>query len=158
MQQIRADILSDEIIKRADAICFTSNGVLKKDGTLVMGAGVAKIFRDKFSGLDSLAGEIVNKRGSICQIAAIGYEIPDNILPRALNIVAFPTKYHWKDPSDALLIEQSAKQLVELADFSGWKAVYLPRPGCANGGLKWAFVKQILEPILDDRFIITTFG
>ena len=48
MKEQKANILSNEIFTIADAICFTSNGILKSNGSLVMGAGVAKAFRDHF--------------------------------------------------------------------------------------------------------------
>ncbi len=32
--------------------------------------------------------------------------------------------------------------------------VYLVRPGCGNGQLKWEDVKPLIAPILDDRFIV----
>jgi hypothetical protein len=39
------------------------------------------------------------------------------------------------------------------------EAVYLPRPGCGNGWLKWEDVKKILSPILKgDQFHIVTYS
>ena len=32
--------------------------------------------------------------------------------------------------------------------------VYMARPGCGNGQLKWEDVKPLIAPILDDRFIV----
>ena len=55
------DILSPKVLQKADAICFTSNGIVKKDGKLIMGAGVAKQFRDRFFGLDQESGALVKK-------------------------------------------------------------------------------------------------
>lgn len=137
----------------ASAICFTSNGVVKNDGALVMGAGVAKAFRERFKGLDIAAGFIVAREGNKCQII----ESHRYYLDPVLSIVAFPTKHHWRDPSDPKLIEKSAKELVVLADQCGWQKIYLPRPGCANGGLNWdSQVKPLIAPLLDDRFTILT--
>ena len=33
------NILSKDILAVADAVCFTSNGSIKKNGALIMGAG-----------------------------------------------------------------------------------------------------------------------
>jgi len=145
------NILSNDVLKAADAVCFTSNEVIKKDGKLVMGAGVAKQFRDTFPGLDQEAGTSVKKYGNACKIIRSMH-----FLGTMLEIIAFPTKGHWKNPSDIKLIRQSALELLEMANKHGWKQVYLPAPGVGLGGLSWKNeVKPLLEKILDDRFIVT---
>ena len=149
MLEEKTNILSDKILIKADAICFTSNGIVKKSGELVMGAGVAKAFKNKFVGIDKRAGNIVNKNGNVCQI--VSYEIDKS---DSLPIISFPTKYHWRNPSSLSLIKKSAEELMRLIEMHGWKKVYLPRPGCANGGLQWASVKSAIENILDDRVVI----
>lgn len=146
------NILSDFVLAQADAICFTSNGVLKKNACLVMGAGNAKAFKNKFNNIDALAGKLVFQYGNFCQEIK-KYEYLNN----KFTIVAFPTKYHWKDNSNLALIEKSAKELVELANINGWKKVFLPAPGINNGKLSWDIVEKILSKILDDRFTITFY-
>ena len=153
MREQRIDILSERVLSKADCICFTSNGVVKYDGSLVMGAGVAKAFRDRFLGLDAALGEQVRKNGNICQIA--DFSIYVKSFPRPpLPIIAFPTKHHFKDPSDIELIKKSANELMELIEQNGWKLVALPKPGCRNGGLVWSEVKAAIEPIFDNRVVI----
>lgn len=151
MRIFRVNILSKNVLKMADAVCFTSNGVIKKDGRLVMGAGVAKQFRDTFSDLDQQAGTAVKQYGHICQI------VRDTIyLGNLFSIVSFPTKYNWRDKSDIKLIESSMFELIDMANKYGWKTVYLPAPGVNNGELSWDNeVKPLLEKWLDPRFIIT---
>jgi hypothetical protein len=144
------DVLSDEVLSTADAICFTSNGIVRDDGSLVMGAGVAKAFRDKFKGLGHAAGEKVDKNGNVCQV--VGETVFNN---RCVFIVAFPTKQHWKNNSIIALIRKSAVELMKLIDERGWKNVYLPKPGVMNGQLKWEDVKKEIEGILDDRVTIS---
>ena len=150
-QQI--NILSDEALKDADAVCFTSNGVLNKWGELVMGAGVAKAFKERWQGIPRLMGILVQTNGNICQpISAV----PGYCDDLRIEIVAFPTKHHWRNPSDIELIKQSALRLVALTDDKGWRRVYLPFPGTGCGGLCKEDVRAVLSPILDDRFIITS--
>lgn len=147
---MRIDILSDAVLKDADAICFTSNGVVKANGDLVMGAGVAKQFRDKFPGLAKMIGarrRVLGQHVHFWAGKANGYNRPD--------LVSFPTKNDWRDPSDIQLIKQSAEELMHMADVRKWQKVYLPRPGIGLGGLSWDKVKMELEKILDDRVIIT---
>lgn len=149
MRIFRVNILSKNVLKTADTICFTSNGIIKRDGRLVMGAGVAKQFRDTFHDLDQQAGTAVKQYGHICQVVR-----QTIYLGNSLNIVSFPTKYNWKNKSDIKLIERSAIQLVELTDRLIWKKIYLPFPGINNGGLDKEFVTNAINKIFDDRFII----
>ncbi len=150
MRIAHTNILSSENLRKDDAVCFTSNGVAKKDGKLVMGAGVAKQFRDRFAGIDQEAGTLVKQYGNICQIVwSIHIGTP-------LSILAFPTKHHWRNPSYISLIEESALKLIELTNQNGWKLVLLPAPGCSNGGLNFdKEVKPVLEKIFDPRFVVT---
>ena len=60
----------------------------------------------------------------------------------------------WELKSVPSLIRDSAERLARFADQKKWKEVIVPRPGCGNGGLPWEDVKEILEPIFDDRFLI----
>jgi hypothetical protein len=146
MREQRIDILSERVLSKADAICFCSNGIVRSDNSLVMGAGVAKVFRDRFPGLDVSAGEAVRDNGNICQV--VGF------CPPRAKIVAFPTKHDWKDPSDLELIKKSARELMELIEKHNWKLVALPFPGIGRGGLDKETVRQALAPILDDRVVI----
>lgn len=82
-------------------------------------------------------------------------------------LVSFPVKPAlgpsgepgWKAPADLGIIERSARQLVTAADNSAlnWNTVLLPQPGTGNGRLKWEDVKPVIEPILDDRFVVVTY-
>lgn len=150
MKTIKVDILSQKLMESVDAICFTSNGFLKSNDALVMGAGVARQFKNRFPSIDFVAGKSLKKEGNICRI------ITSFVFKHTLNIVAFPTKHDWRGPSDIELINKSAIELVKLADKHNWKRVALPAPGVGLGGLDFnTEVKPLLETILDDRFIIT---
>jgi hypothetical protein len=131
-----------------NAVCVTTNGIVKRDGSLVMGAGIALEAVKKYPSIQYTFGGIVKKYGNI---PAIG------ITDRDTNIVSFPTKNDYEDPSDIFLIRRSAESLKIMADIHNWKRIALPRPGCGLGGLDWIDVQKILNPILDDRFEIWTF-
>ena len=128
-----------------DAICFTSNGVVKANGELVMGGGVAKAFYNKQPGLAKEFGFKVKAYGNHVHWTGVEWK---------QWVVSFPTKNHWKNPSSLKLIAQSAKELVELTNEKGWKKVYLPYPGIGLGGLNKEDVRKVISPILDDRFIV----
>lgn len=144
MRLKKIDILKNAF--KADAICFTSNGVVKKDGSLVMGAGVAKAFKNTIPGLAQKAGSLVQEYGNYCQ-----YIMDWN----GTAILNYPTKHHWKDSSDIQLIKESANHLCHLTNDYGWGTVFVPAPGCGLGGLSFdKDVEPVLRNILDDRFII----
>lgn len=137
-----------------DAICCTTNMQVKNDGRLVMGAGIAKYFNDKFYGLAEEWGlRIKEKKHSNGFMVTEVFTLIDT--HSTIYAISFPTKVHWKDKSSLELILESTKTLVTVTDCMGWNEVVLPRPGCSNGGLDWETeVKPLIEPLLDDRFTI----
>ena len=164
-----------ELAKNYNAMCITTNGFRKENGEGVMGRGCAKTAADKWPQLPRLLGNAIRQNGNKTQILAT---VGD------LTIVAFPTKKDfgfcakdgenvvshmvarfkpgnkvpgWALKSDYSLIELSARQLVDLANYYRWKKVILPKPGCGFGELDWNKVESILSSILDDRFDVVTF-
>lgn len=138
----------------ADAKCITTNGFVKKNGEAVMGAGVAKQAKSRYPSLPKHFGSLLKEKGN--HVMIIGTEVAreSDVLHRAFDYVAFPVKHNWWEKADIDLIERSANELVSLTNFMGWREVLLPRPGCNNGKLNWIDVKKVIEPILDDRFMV----
>jgi hypothetical protein len=143
MREMIANILSPTILSQADAICFTSNGVIKANRELVMGAGVAKAFADRWPWLPRTAGTAVSQGGNRV-----------HIFENKPTILSFPTKNHWRNPSDIELIKTSAMQLMGYVEINKWERVYLPYPGIGKGGLSRHFVQSQLEPLMDDRITL----
>lgn len=154
MQIEKGNILSPKILKTFNAICFTSNGIVKANGELVMGAGVAKAFRNFFPRIANAAGKAVKRNGNMCQIVFTESYNLTNAPRHTLSVIAFPTKHNWRNPSDIKLIEKSAKELMRLVEQYNWKSVALTKPGCGMGGLKWESVKKVIDPIFDNRITI----
>lgn len=131
-----------------DAIVCTTNQVVKKNGLLVMGVGIAADFADRFPQLPFLWGRENSKQPPP---SVIFTKIP-NIRP---YLVALPTKRHWQQKSDLNLIRQSAEALRHKADELKLSSVLMTPPGCGLGGLDWTSqVFPLLEPLLDDRFTV----
>ncbi len=60
-------------------------------------------------------------------------------------IINFPTKKHWRNPSEYEYIEKGAKELVKVIKEREIKSIAIPPLGAGNGGLNWAKVRSILE-------------
>ena len=129
-------------------ICITTNGYVKKDGSAVMGRGVAKECLLKHRGIDATLGYLIRTYGNQVQMIIKDYEIP---------IYAFPVKHHWRELADFDLIQGSAGQLANLAMANPMNIYILPRPGCGNGQRDWLTeVRPIIEPILPDNVHVIT--
>lgn len=128
-----------------EAMCVTTNGIIKTNGEAVMGRGIAKAVNDKYHVAKILADHLKNHGNIPCDLG----------IYNGFHVLSFPTKNDWRKNSDPELIRQSAKYLVQLANQLQLSKIYVPKPGCSNGHLDWnKQVKPVIEPILDDRFII----
>lgn len=123
-------------------IVITTNGDFNSRGENVMGKGIALQAKQKFPELPGRIGEHLKKHGN-----RVGYFSP-------YRLFSFPTKNSWKQNSDIVLIEQSARHLEIAAGWLNFDRIYMVRPGCSNGKLKWEEVKPVIASYLDDRFIV----
>lgn len=154
----KLDILSYESFIRFDGICFTSNGVIKANGELVMGKGVAYDFKVRFPSLPRDAALLVRECGNVPHIIRYHSGISKGRLSFGQKfrtaLISFPTKDHFKDASNINLIRKSAIILMNIIEENKFKSVALPAPGCGNGGLVWSVVKDSLKDIFDERVVI----
>ncbi|MFQ5853179.1 MAG: ADP-ribose-binding protein [Candidatus Binatia bacterium] len=129
-------------------IAVTTNGFVKKDASCVMGRGCAREAALKFGWLPRKLGAAIAKHGNHV------FYFPE------YRLITFPVKHVWWEPADLNLIQQSARELLEtIEEFKITDAIYLPRPGCGNGRLRWEDVKRIISPILkSDQFHIVTYS
>lgn len=129
----------------ADARAITTNGDVF-DRKNVMGVGTAMQAAQRFPELRYIIGALLTSHGNQC------FYLP------AWDLVTFPTKNSVRENSSLPLIERSCQQLTALADVHNLKFVVLPQPGCGAGGLKWKEVEPAIEPLLDDRFCVVSYG
>jgi hypothetical protein len=141
MQERKGDIWE---LARGKALCISTNGILTQTGALVMGKGIALEAKNRFHGIDNLAGHLVATGGN--KVHYLGPYGP-------FDLVTFPVKTHWREMAKPELIKRSTEQLEMLTTVMKWKEVYIPHVGCANGGLQWKDVYPILNILLDHRFI-----
>lgn len=143
-----------------DYVTVLTNGTVRKDGQLVMGAGIALEAKKRFPWMPKALGEAIRRNGLKIEIF------------QQSRIIAFPTKYEVFNPYSSIgLIEKSLVEL--LATIKHWSAnpdylpgfvaggrILIPRPGCGLGGLHWENqVKPLLHHyLIDDRFVIYSFA
>lgn len=166
---INQDLFS--FIGKVDAICITTNGYVNRQGLAVMGKGCAREAKERWKELPKILAEKIKQNGNVVNLL---------LQEEKTWIVSFPVKpasvknadinqilphlrktYAEKEyiPGFAVyaninIIENSTKQLRELADKMGFQSVALPLPGCGAGGLKPKQVIPILKKYLDNRFIV----
>lgn len=133
-----------------EAICISTNGVCKKDGSAVMGKGTAKMANELYHISDKL-GQYLRMYGNRAFDLGLysGYGEKDH------HVLTFPTKYKWWDDSNIKLIKKSAEEISKICDARNINKCFLPPVGCINGNLDYeGIVKPVISRILDDRFII----
>ena len=141
MQEVTGDLWE---LAKGQIVVITTNGFVKKNGECVMGRGVALDAKSKWPTLPYLLGQDILRWGNV----VLMYEVSDYA-----KLIALPVKHNWWEKADIELIAKSIQQLAKDTEQLDFK-VYIPRPGCGNGGLKWEDVKPILEKYLDDKFIV----
>lgn len=113
----------------------------------VMGAGVALMFKNKFP-------EMFKDYYKACKENKVSPGNPhiweDIDLFSSLTIINFPTKVHWKNPSEYEYIEKGLIWLRKYLEDKENTTMTLPALGCGHGGLDWEKVKELIIQYLGD--------
>lgn len=128
-------------------IVITTNGALNSKGECVMGRGTAAQAKNRYPGLARRIGKMIESHGNHVHLFQMDTDEGE-------MLVTFPVKHHWAEPADIKLIGRSVSELKNLANRTHATKIFLPRPGCGNGGLSWVVVGQLLRDLLDDRFTV----
>ena len=123
----------------ADALVNTVNEVG------VMGKGIALQFRDAFP---ESAREYMEaaREGRVTVGKVLVTKNPSLLKPHW--IFHFPTKRHWRQPSELAWIRDGLKDLARILASKRIQSIALPPLGCGNGGLEWSQVKREIEGAL----------
>lgn len=131
-------------LDECDYAFITTNAMVKKDGSLVMGRGIAQQIRDMYPGLDKAFG----KRILDCNMHQKAYHvIGQDMLP---NVFAFQVKYSWWEEADLDLIKASTEMLGHTACKHMDQTFFLNYPGVGNGKLEIKDVAPIVEQLPDN--------
>ncbi|MDC4251911.1 macro domain-containing protein [Clostridium perfringens] len=113
----------------------------------VMGAGVALVFKKKYPDM-FLDYSNACKRKEVQPGKPHVWEYSD--LLSNFTIINFPTKVHWRNPSEYWYIEEGLIWLRSFLLKREKSIVTLPALGCGHGGLEWQKVKLMIEKYLGD--------
>lgn len=110
---------------------------------LIMGKGLAKQAAERYPRLAQYLGmEAMNGRYFV-------FVEPE-------KLIAFPTKYHWREPSSLKLIEEGLQALVSIIQTD---KIVSPRLGCGLGGLDWdSDVKPLVLKYFSDNSNFVVVG
>lgn len=114
-------------------VVIPTNLMTRRDGTAVMGRGVAEQAVRRFPKLPSWYGAKLKE--------GVGFA-----LFHQERLVMFPVKEDWRSPADLELIRGSCIALRVAARLDRWEAAYaLPLVGCGFGELSEAQVLPVLK-------------
>ena len=125
-----------------DVYLFTGNGIIKKNGAIVMGRGAAKQVRDTYPGIDESFGAIIQRKPN-ANIVWVS-------LPNDQHLGWFKVKDHWIEPAKLELIQISTERLRVLATNKKKITFHMNYPGIGNGKLSIADVGIILSTLPDN--------
>jgi len=108
----------------------------------VMGKGIARRFKRAFP-------EMFCEYQTLCEAGQL--TIGRLWLYRGSDrwILNFPTKKHWRNPSQPEYIEAGLQRFLEMYSETGISQIAFPQLGCGNGELDWATqVRPLMEKYL----------
>lgn len=115
----------------------------------VMGKGVALMFKEAFPDNFTAykracdANELNTGRVFVTERRSLTE-------PNPRWIVNFPTKQHWRNPTQIEWVKDGLQDLRAFIVKNSVKSVAVPPLGCGNGGLAWNDVRPLIEDALGD--------
>lgn len=135
---------------------FTQGNLLESDAEAlvntvntvgVMGKGVALMFKEAFP--ENFKEYEAACRAKELQVGKMFVTRRESLLGPKW-IINFPTKAHWRYPSQMEWIEQGLDDLKTVIVQNHISSVALPPLGAGNGGLEWTEVRNLIVGKLED--------
>jgi len=114
----------------------------------VMGKGIALQFKEKFPENFRVYYDACRKKEF--HIGEMLVVEDSNLNSGPKTIINFPTKTHWKLPSEYCYIDQGLQALRREIELLHIRSIAIPPLGSHNGGLDWLRVRQMIEASLGD--------
>lgn len=108
----------------------------------VMGAGIALEFQLRYPKM--YQDYTVKCKNKLIKTGHVDYFKNDD----GITIINFPTKWHFKYPSQLSWIEQGLQNFVETYKRHDIQSVAFPKLGTNKGGLNWEQVRLVMEKYL----------
>jgi hypothetical protein len=143
VQVVRGNFLSAS----KGLLLATGNGVVRKDGSLVMGAGAAKALAQAYPHLPRVFGRMARGMPDLG-----GWHLYGLLTLRVaygLSVGLFQTKGDWRDQANIGMIKFSAAALANHLERNP-QEVHMAFPGIGLGGLSEEEVLEALELLLGD--------
>lgn len=139
--------MSIKIIKRGDIFESKAQALVNPVNIVgTMGNGLAFAFKKKFPvNYNVYKSACHNSRMLMGEVLTCHDRAYSRGLATPVWIVNFPTKWHWKDPSQLIWIEQGLEALKEFILEKELKSVAIPALGCGQGQLEWLDVKDLIK-------------
>lgn len=109
----------------------------------VMGKGIALQFKNQFPGNYKTYKEACKKKE--LKIGDLLVTEEESLLSGKKIIINFPTKTHWRYPSEYEYIEKGLIALVKVIQERNIQSIAIPPLGSGNGGLDWTKVRTMIE-------------
>ena len=130
---------------KAEALVNTVNTVG------VMGKGIALQFKRAFPN-NYQSYHKACKEGLI-QVGNLFVSKDSSITTGEKYIINFPTKTHWRKPSEYEYIKSGLDDLRRVIKEYNLKSIAIPPLGVGNGGLNWEIVKDLIQNYLQNESI-----
>ena len=127
------------IIDGYDIVFISANSTIKKDGSLVMGRGIALDIRERYPNIPSIYGKIISLTCGSGGVYGLLHST------HAGKIGLLQTKTDFRRPSGISLVRYSVGMLYVYAKSYPERRIAINFPGVGCGGLRVTDVKPILD-------------
>ena len=111
----------------------------------VMGKGIALVFKLRYPDMFPIYQDYCNR--GLIEIGKLWLYKPEDA--RQAWVLNFPTKVHWKLPSEYTYVEQGLKKFAETYKEKGITSIAFPLLGTNNGGLDKEAVLRLMLRYLE---------